>query len=138
MSEKYQHTEQDFIDDKILIKEFSDYFESKFKENLDLEVYNLLEVDNLVDLKYCTESILGYGSETVYIAKTKLNPVKQLLWIETKINPNGISEGRIGRTYTIRFEPDNEKVKKFYNYSIDNFEEVTLKFEEYLQNNKII
>ena len=125
------------------IKKFTDLFEKKFKEKLSLEIHK----------RNSFQDYLGRGAESIYTNpipkdfvtnKWRKNPRKGMLWIETDINPNGITgKNDIGRTYTIKFEQVFSERRKyarqfgtgmihhFYSYG-RTIDEILEKFENYL------
>jgi hypothetical protein len=137
---KYQHTLKDARDDSALIQEFSMRFLNRFN----LKYENILRLNE-------KQSHLGYGScsiflldEVSYSSKNLIINKQPFVHIATQINPNGIdSSGKIGRTFTIKFElmchhkekyqrQFNEKVcVKFYDYS-KNMDELLDRFEKFM------
>lgn len=135
---KYIHTEKDKKDDVLLIKEFTKAFEDKFKNLLHLVVFNYGELDVIDDFKYCVDKGVLPGAETVYFLHSQEN-IREMIWISTEINPNGVGENLIARTFTIKYEKKvkGQLLSRFYNYSINSFNEVIEKFELFLSSDEI-
>lgn len=131
--DKYLHTEKDKEDDILLIKEFTKAFEDKFKNLLHLVVYNYGELDGIVDLKYCIDIGVLPGAETVYCMHS-LGNICEMIWLSTEINPFGVNENLIARTFTIQYQKKlkGQVVDKFYGYSKNSYDEVIEKFELFL------
>jgi len=137
---KYKHTKQDQINDANFIQDFSMEFLNRFN----------IKHDNVHELNVM-QSYLGYGASSTFFldqisfkSKNLIINNKPFIHISTQINPNGIdSTGKIGRTFTIKFELKcKEKAKfqrefsegiymKFYDYS-ENMNEVLDKFENFM------
>lgn len=135
-NEKYNHTQQDIIDDMRYIDEFSEKFENKFEFRIDLNIERNSQF----------RSYLGYGADKFYTGeiiidnlkyyKTK-RKIKYRVRIATDINPAGITgEDDIGRTYTIDFDIKQEnrsrnKIPDFYGYS-RNIDDIIDQFDTYV------
>lgn len=135
-NEKYNHTQQDIIDDMRYINEFSKKFENKFEFRIDLNIERNSQF----------RSYLGYGADKFYTGeiiidnlkyyKTK-RKIKYIVRIETDINPAGITgEDDIGRTFTIDFDIKQEnrsrnKIPDFYGYS-RNIDDIINEFDTYV------
>ncbi|PIP53999.1 MAG: hypothetical protein COX07_07685 [Bacteroidetes bacterium CG23_combo_of_CG06-09_8_20_14_all_32_9] len=132
---KYIQTKKDKEDDILLIKEFTNSFEDKFKNSLHLSVFNWGELDGIEDYKYCVPIDDLYGAETVYAIYSE--NIAEMIWLQTSINPNGVNENLIARTFDIKYQKriKGEVVERFYDYSIDS-DEVIKKFEGFLQKKK--
>ena len=132
---KYIHTEKDKEEDMLLIKEFTKNFEDKFKDQLQLSVYNLGELDGMEDYRYCVYDDLLLRAETVYIMHNNMESI--MIWLETGINPNGISDNIIARTFDIKYQKriKEQILEKFFDYSTDS-NEVIREFERFLQKKK--
>lgn len=135
-NEKYNHIQQDKIDDMRYINEFSEKFENKFEFRIDLNIERNSQF----------RSYLGYGADKFYTGeiiidnlkyyKTK-RKIKYRVRIETDINPAGITgEDDIGRTYTIDFDIKQEnrsrnKIPDFYGHS-RNIDDIIDQFDTYV------
>lgn len=135
-NEKYNHIQQDKIDDMRYINEFSEKFENKFEFRIDLNIERNSQF----------RSYLGYGADKFYTGeiiidnlkyyKTK-RKIKYRVRIVTDINPAGITgEDDIGRTYTIDFDIKQEnrsrnKIPDFYGYS-RNIDDIIDQFDTYV------
>lgn len=135
---KYLHTGKDKEDDILLIKQFTKAFEEKFKDLLHLVVFNYGELDGIDDFKYCVDKGVLPGAETVYFMHYQEN-IREMISISTEINPNGVGENLIARSYTINYE---KKVKGkllsgFYKHSTISYSDVIEKFELFLSSEEI-
>lgn len=135
---KYLHTEKDKEDDILLIKQFTKAFEEKFKDLLHLVVFNYGELDGIDEFIYCVDKGVLPGAQTVYFMHYQEN-IREMIWLSTEINPNGVGENLIARTFTIKYEKKvkGQLVDKFYDYSINSFDEVIEKFELLLSSDEI-
>lgn len=132
---KNVHTEQDFKDDLICIKEFTTAFESKIRPLIDLCVGTTDLLNNMIELHYCLPCFIGYGAETVYYNAAKSDNTKELIWISTEINPNGINQNHFGRIYIIKYQQYSEYkiLKRFYDFSISKYHDVLEKFDSFIK-----
>lgn len=135
---KYIHTEKDKKDDILLIKEFTKEFEDKFKNLLHLEVFNYGDFDGIDDFKYCVDKGVLPGAETVYSMHFPAN-IREMIWLSTGINPNGVSKNQIARTFTLKYQKKvkGQLVDKFYDYSINSYDKIIEKFELFLSSEEI-
>ena len=135
--------QEEKIEDLKMIAEFTKIFKERFG--------NIIEESNSEEV---FRDYIGYGAESLFIinkpknfkeTKHIKNLSTHLLWLDTSINPNGITGVHdIGRTYTIKFEcmaDVREKFKhsfnrtsyvKFYKYA-RTIEEVIKSFDEFLK-----
>lgn len=113
---KYIHTEKDKEDDIVLIKKFTQAFEDKFKQRLNLTVYNSGETDGFENYQnYICDDLL-HNAENIYTMNN--DSIFEMIWINTEINPNGVNDNLIARTFTIMYKKKvkEQLVKKFYDY----------------------
>lgn len=131
--DKYIHTEKDKENDILLIKEFTKAFEDKFKNILHLIIYNYGELDGIEDYKYCVDKGVLPGAETVYSMHYQGN-IHEMIWLSTEINPNGIGDNLIARTFSLMYQKKvkGQLVAKFYDSTINSFDEVIEKLELFL------
>jgi len=117
---KYVHTEQDKEDDILYIKEFTEAFENKFKDALHLSIFNFGELDGIEDFIYCVPG--SHEAQTVYAMSS--NGIREMIWLVTGINPNGIAENLFVRTFEIKYKKHvkNKLVDDFYGYALDQSE----------------
>lgn len=135
---KYLHTGKDKEDDILLIKQFTKAFEEKFKDLLHLVVFNYGELDGIDEFIYCVDKGVLPGAETVYFMHYQEN-IREMIWISTEINPNGVGENLIARTFTINYEKKvkGQLLSRFYKYSIISYSDVIEKFELFLSSDEI-
>jgi hypothetical protein len=124
--EKYKHTNQDKEDDMYYINKFSKKFEDEFEFRLNFDIKE--------DVKFM--DYIGYGAEKIYSGKIKINNnnVSYLIWIYTRINPNGIEHSQdIGRIFTIKMKIRIKEypVTNYYEYS-RNIDDILEKFDRYI------
>lgn len=135
---KYIHTEKDKEDDILLIKQFTKAFEEKFKDLLHLVVFNNGEFDGMDEFIYCVERGVLPSAETVYFMYYQDN-IREMIWLNTEINPNGVGGNLIARTFTINYEKKvkGQLLSRFYKYSIISYSDVIEKFELFLSLDEI-
>jgi|GEM_PF-1899143 len=135
---KYVHTKQDKKDDILFIKKFTKSFELKFKEKMSLLVLNMGEKGGKDNYVYCVPGI-SYGAETVFFTNNTVGS-REMIWLQTGINPNDIKQNLIARTFEITYNKyvKDKKVRQFREYSVHHYDEVINKFEDFLYPKEVV
>ncbi|HEX7415451.1 MAG TPA: hypothetical protein VF411_15530 [Bacteroidia bacterium] len=90
------------------------------------------ELSGIDDYQHCIPNY-DYGAQTIYAM------YDEMIWLKTEINPNGVNENLVTRTFDIQYRrgTHNKVVSSFYSYSVNHFDEVINKFSSFIRGNKI-
>jgi hypothetical protein len=133
LKDRYIHKEKDKVEDLLSIKAFTKAFEANFNHRFNLTVYNIGELDVIEDYVYCVYDDVMKGAETIYCIRS--NNCREMIWLESRINPYGVKDNLIARAFIIQYHKtvSDRIVNRFYNFSVELFSEVLNKFEIYLK-----
>jgi hypothetical protein len=133
LQDRYIHTEKDKEEDLLSIKAFTKAFEEKFNHRFNLTVYNIGELDGIEDYVHCVYDDVIKGAETIYCIRS--NDCREMIWLESRINPYGVKDNLIARAFIIQYHKTvkDRIINRFYDFSVEPFGDVLNKFEIYLK-----